>query len=50
MARQGSAQVDVANKIISEHELRYNPRTGFYEFQKNGIWKQVDDETIMGYI
>ncbi len=35
----------------------FNPRTGFYEYQKpgkwaaqQGIWKKVDDETIMGYI
>ena len=50
IARQGPTQKAVADKIIGEHDLKFNPRTGFYEYQKNGIWKQVDDETIEGYV
>ena len=50
IARQGPAQTEISDKIKSEHEVKYNPRTGFYEYQKNGIWKQADDETIEGYV
>ena len=50
IARQGPAQIDISDKVKHEHEIRFNSRTGFYEFQKNGVWAQADDETIMGYI
>lgn len=56
-ARKGPSQAEIAEKIRLNHDIMYNPRTGFYEYQrperavtKKGIWKQVDDETIMGYI
>ena len=57
MARKGPAQAEIATKIRLEHDIMYNPRTGFYEYQNperfaanRGIWKHVDDETIMGYV
>ena len=57
LARKGPSQAEIAEKIRLNHDIMYNPRTGFYEYQRpnraildRGIWKQVDDETIMGYI
>lgn len=57
IARKGPSQAEIAQKIRLGHEIMYNPRTGFYEYQKpenysskKGTWKNVDDETIMGYI
>ena len=57
MARKGPAQTEIRDKVKQNREIMYNPRTGFYEFQKpghykpnQGTWKKVDDETIMGYI
>ena len=55
MGRKGPSQADVASMVCSHRNLLFNSRTGFYEYQNNtrreeGTWKQVDDETIMGYI
>ena len=57
LARKGPTQTEIRDKVRLNHNILYNPRTGFYEFQKldswspqQGIWKKVDDETIMGYI
>ena len=57
IARKGPAQAEIAEKVRLNHDIMYNPRTGFYEYQnpekfstQQGIWKQADDETIMGYI
>ena len=57
MARKGPAQTEIRDKVKLNREIMYNPRTGFYEYQKpghfrpnQGTWKHVDDETIMGYI
>ena len=57
LARRGPSQAEIADKIRLNHDIMYNPRTGFYEYQRperamldKGVWKQVDDETIMGYI
>lgn len=57
IARKGPAQAEIAEKVRLAHNIMYNPRTGFFEFVEHdahtnggGIWKQVDDETIMGYI
>ena len=57
MARKGSAQTDIRDSVRLSHEIMFNPRTGFYEYQRNnayvkgcGTWKQIDEETIMGYI
>lgn len=56
LSRKGPNQVDVVDKIRSAHTLMYNPRIGFYEYQdpqktseNRGIWKQVDNEVVMGY-
>ena len=57
IARKGPEQTEIRDKVISSHNIMYNPRTGFYEYQQpglyaqqKGVWKQVDDETIMGYV
>ena len=50
IARQGPTQKAIADKIILEHDIRFNAKTGFYEYQSSGIRKQVDDETIEGYV
>ena len=57
MARKGPAQTEIRDKVRLNHDIMFNPRTGFYEYQKpghyrpnQGTWKHVDDETIMGYI
>ncbi len=57
MARKGPSQAEIADKVRAQHNLLFNPRTGFYEYQRperggadKGIWKAVDDETIQGYI
>ena len=57
LARKGPSQAEVATKVCSKYNLLFNPRTGFFEYQdgsprtpENGVWKQVDDEVILGYI
>ena len=57
IARKGPAQADVAEKIRLSHDLLYNPRVGFFEYQdpakhgiEKGIWKQLDPENVMSYI
>ena len=56
-SRKGPAQIDTADSVRSKHDILYNPRTGFYEYQNpqrfssgSGIWKKIDDEVIQGYI
>ena len=56
-ARKGPNQLDVADKIRQSHDLLYNPRVGFFEYQdpakaafNKGTWKQLDDEYVMSYI
>lgn len=57
IAKSGPAQTEIRDRVRLSHDIMFNPRTGFYEYQNinpnnrgHGIWKQVDDETIMGYI
>ena len=57
IARKGPNQADVAEKIRLSHDLLYNPRVGFFEYQDpakasvdKGIWKQLDNENVMSYI
>ena len=56
-ARKGPSQTDVADTICTNHDIRYNPRAGYYEYQnpktcaeERGIWKKIDPEVIHGYI
>ena len=57
IARKGPAQSEIADYIRLKHNILFNPRTGFFEYQEplswateKGIWKQVDDEVILGYV
>ena len=57
IARKGPSQLEIADKIRLSRDILFNPRTGFYEYQKKsgvnahaGTWKQLDDEVIEGYI
>ena len=57
MAKKGPAQTEIRDAVRLKHDIMYNPRTGFYEYQQGnsyvkgrGTWKQIDEETIMGYI
>ena len=56
-SRKGPSQLDVAENVRKNHDILFNPRTGFYEYRskekfssETGIWKKVDDEVIQGYI
>ena len=57
MVRKGSAQSETTDNIRLKHNILFNPRTGFFEYQEplswateKGIWKQVDDKVILGYV
>lgn len=57
IASKGPAQTDIRDSVRLNHNIMFNPRTGFYEYRTpekfatdRGIWQKVDDETIMGYI
>ena len=49
-ATKGLTEDEVCEKVIEEHNIRFNEKVGFYEYTKRGIWERMDDTTILGYI
>lgn len=42
-------EMDVANAVVENHQLKYSNGVGFYEY-KHGCWRLVADSTIKQYI
>ena len=50
-AEKGESESEIVDAITAEHELLYNCRTGFYEYDDTaGIWRPKDDKAISGYV
>ena len=50
-AEKGECEYDIVEAICAKHELMYNARTGFYEYQdKKGVWIQLDDKAVGAFV
>ena len=48
-AQKGLDEVEINDMVIAHHQLMFNEKCGFYEYE-DGIWKQKDDNYIGSYI
>ena len=48
-AQKGMTEVEINDTIIANHQLLFNNKCDFYEYE-DGIWKQKDDYYIGSYI
>ena len=46
-----SAEVELENAVLAEHDLLYAEATGFYEYAPNrGIWQRRTETTVASYV
>ena len=49
-ANKGETVEEMTAKILEQHKLLFNEKTGFYEYEENsGVWQPRTDTAIRGY-
>jgi len=48
-AQKGLSEVEINDTVLAHHQLMYNEKSGFYEYE-NGIWKEKGDSYVGSYI